>query len=82
MKLRKGCPGDCECSKSRIACSCHFSVERCSRRCTLYVVHDLGSVVLCVVLEIDMQIVPAALHSQGHDMFVVDVFMIRGMVPP
>jgi hypothetical protein len=57
-------------------------VERCSRRCTLYVVHDLGSVVLCVVLEIDMQIVPAALHSQGHDMFVVDVFMIRGMVPP
>ena len=34
LKLREDCPGDCECSKSRIACSCHFSVERRSRRCT------------------------------------------------
>lgn len=45
-------------------------------------VHSLGSALLCVVLEIDLHMVPAAFHSQGHDMFVVDVFKVRGMVAP
>ena len=45
-------------------------------------VHNLGSVLLFVVLEIVMQMVQVTLHSQGHDMFVVDVIMVRGVVPP
>lgn len=79
LKLRKGCPGGCECSKSRILL---VSFLCGAAQQALYVVHNLGSVLLFVVLEIVMQMVQVTLHSQGHDMFVVDVFMVRGVVPP